>query len=399
MLLQPIRDFLYHWLNLGQYGVFVFFLVSGYIVPASLERRGSVRSFWIGRAFRLYPLYALAVILALIAWRTGYGSIYGGQHHPSASVASQLLMLSNVLSGPNVPNVVWTLSYEMVFYLLLTALFTLRAHRFSGGYAVTFAVAAVALGGILPMSALRRGVFNPVWLDLIADALVLIGIALAVTGRRAIGAVGAALAALTGLTLLTVNQGYPFPWSGYTILALMFTGTLIYRAEQGQVRWRPALTLVGTVIVLTVAAGAWHHLSVKMGPHDQAEWQWQWATSIIGAFATFAIGMLARHRKIPPVLSWLGLISYSVYLLHPLLLNAYRSIRPLHHPHPLPTQFLIAAVLIAVLLACCSLTYLLVEAPMQRRGHRLARALQQRRQPVTEVPQVAVESGLTFRSK
>ena len=46
LLLQPARDFLYHVLNLGQYGVFVFFLVSGYIVPASLERKGSVRSFW-----------------------------------------------------------------------------------------------------------------------------------------------------------------------------------------------------------------------------------------------------------------------------------------------------------------------------------------------------------------
>ena len=39
LLLLPARSFLYQWLNLGQYGVFVFFLVSGYIVPASLERR------------------------------------------------------------------------------------------------------------------------------------------------------------------------------------------------------------------------------------------------------------------------------------------------------------------------------------------------------------------------
>jgi peptidoglycan/LPS O-acetylase OafA/YrhL len=38
-----------------QYGVFVFFLVSGYIVPASLERKGSVHGFWVSRVFRLYP--------------------------------------------------------------------------------------------------------------------------------------------------------------------------------------------------------------------------------------------------------------------------------------------------------------------------------------------------------
>jgi peptidoglycan/LPS O-acetylase OafA/YrhL len=51
---QPVRDSVYHWFDPGQYGVFVFFLVSGYIVPASLERRGSVRGFWVSRVFRLY---------------------------------------------------------------------------------------------------------------------------------------------------------------------------------------------------------------------------------------------------------------------------------------------------------------------------------------------------------
>src|ERR1041384_7714883 len=45
----------------GWYGVLVFFLVSGYIVPASLERRGSVRAFWISRLFRLYPLFGVGV--------------------------------------------------------------------------------------------------------------------------------------------------------------------------------------------------------------------------------------------------------------------------------------------------------------------------------------------------
>ncbi|HJZ09004.1 MAG TPA: acyltransferase family protein, partial [Trebonia sp.] len=43
LLVLPARDFLYQWFNFGEYGVFVFFLVSGYIVPASLERKGSLR--------------------------------------------------------------------------------------------------------------------------------------------------------------------------------------------------------------------------------------------------------------------------------------------------------------------------------------------------------------------
>src|SRR5579872_736183 len=58
-VLTSLRGFLYHWFDFGQYGVFVFFLVSGYIIPASLERKGSVRGFWTGRVFRLYPPYIL----------------------------------------------------------------------------------------------------------------------------------------------------------------------------------------------------------------------------------------------------------------------------------------------------------------------------------------------------
>ena len=119
LMLLPVRDFLYRWLDLGEYGVFVFFLVSGYIIPASLERKGSVRGFWTSRLFRLYPMYVVALVLAAVAYQTGYGTIRGAEHHPGQSVSAWLLMLPNLLTGPNVPNVTWTLSYEMVFYLLL----------------------------------------------------------------------------------------------------------------------------------------------------------------------------------------------------------------------------------------------------------------------------------------
>ena len=65
-----------------------------------------------------------------------------------------LFMLQNLVAGLNVPVVTWTLSYEMVFYLLLAALFSWGVHRRSGWYATAFAVGAVALGGVLPMAAL-----------------------------------------------------------------------------------------------------------------------------------------------------------------------------------------------------------------------------------------------------
>src|SRR5215475_9471189 len=114
LVLQGAHGFLYQWLNFGQYGVFVFFLVSGYIVPASLERKGSVRGFWISRAFRLYPMFLAGLLLSLIAYETGHGTVEDAGAHPLTAVLGWLFMLQNLNGGLNLPVVTWTLSYEMV---------------------------------------------------------------------------------------------------------------------------------------------------------------------------------------------------------------------------------------------------------------------------------------------
>jgi peptidoglycan/LPS O-acetylase OafA/YrhL len=374
LLLMPVRDFLYRWLDLGEYGVFVFFLISGYIIPASLERKGSVRGFWTSRLFRLYPMYAVALALAALAYHTGYGTIRGAEHQPAQSVLAWLLMLPNLLTGPNVPNVTWTLSYEMVFYLLLVALFSWGVHRRSGWYAGTFAVAAVALGGVLPMAALTRWAGHAdgggVALNAVADALVLGGILLALSSRSGVARAGAAVAGLTALVLVMVNQGSPSPWEGSVILALMFTGTLIYRAQQRQAGFsRPATAaIVAGVLALTTFAGIWH----GQQRHYSHQWQVQWATSVLLAGATFGLGLALAGRRVPRWCAWLGMISFSVYLLHPLVFDAYRSVPALHRSHTLWAQVLLFAACVAVIIGLSALTYYLVEKPMQRLGRRLS---------------------------
>ena len=372
LLLLPVRSFLYQWLNLGQYGVFVFFLVSGYIVPASLERKGSVRGFWISRAFRLYPMFLVALVLSAVAYKTGHGNIGNAGHDPAAAALGWMFMLQNLVAGLNVPVVTWTLSYEMVFYLLLAGLFSWGVHRRSGWYATAFAVGAVALGGVLPMSALAHwsngpGQTSQLVLNGVTDALILVGLALAVLSRSWAARAGASLAAVVALVLVTFNQSYPYPWSGCVILALMFTGTVIYRAEGYSPRKRLATVAfaVGVFIVLTVA-GDWH--GARYGYH----WQVQWATSVLLAGATFGVGLAVRRVRIPRWCAWLGVISYSMYLLHPIVFNAYRSIPVLHRPHTLPDQVLFFAGLLAVIIGLSALTYYLVEKPMQRLGRRVA---------------------------
>jgi peptidoglycan/LPS O-acetylase OafA/YrhL len=133
--------------------------------------------------------------------------------------------------------------------------------------------------------------------------------------------------------------------------------------------WQKPLTAVVVILVfaLLTVAGVWH--GARQYDHH---WQVQWATSVLLAGATFGVGLAVRRWKIPRWCAWLGVISYSVYLLHPLVFNAYRSIPVLHRRHTMPDQVLFFAGLLAVIIALSALTYYLVEKPMQRLGRRVA---------------------------
>jgi len=374
-VLQHARTVLYHWFDFGQYGVFVFFIISGYIVPASLERKGSVRTFWVSRLFRLYPLYLLAVTIAVALYLVHFGSLRGEGADPETSILSQLLMMSNVLSGQNLPNVVWSLSYEMVFYLLLTALFIARVHKRSSWYALAFAVAAVVIGGLLPRAYLTNNVATPRLIALVADLAVLAGVALAVVRRGVSRLLGAAIAAVVAIALLAFNGGWIWPWEALSILALMFTGTVFYRAEQGQYPWRKAIAIGVAVLALAIAAGLWHSHAWGMPAYAELVFERRWFSSFLLAGLTFGAGMAFRHARWPWVLTWLGLISYSVYLLHPLVIEVYYHFGWTRLHHPFWMQMLLAAAVLAVVIALSSVTYLFVERPMQNVGRRVGRRL------------------------
>ena len=373
-VLQPVRISVGHWFDPGQYGVFVFFLVSGYIVPASLERKGSVRGFWVSRVFRLYPLYLFAVGAMIVLWAAGLGSLAGMNSDTVTSSFADVFMLQSVLWAPTLPNVVWSLAYEMVFYLLLTALFLGGVHRRSSQYALVFAAAAVALGGVLRPGALSHHLLTPGVVVAITDGLIFAGLALALAGRGRSRSLGAVLAAVTGLLVIMFNSGFAAPWESFTIFALMFTGTVLYRAENGQYPWRRALYVVILVFGIALVAVQWHispqaesFVAIRKG-----------FNSLEFAGLTFAIAMLCRNKKVPRALAWLGLVSYSVYLLHPALLEVYGHVPWTRNENFVPMELLLVAVFVLVLLVCSGLTYRFIEAPMQRLGRRAARRLDAR---------------------
>ncbi|MGW2044917.1 acyltransferase family protein [Streptomyces sp. NPDC001858] len=351
--------------NTSRYGIMVFFLVSGYIIPASLERRGCVRTFWIGRLFRVYPLAAAVVLAVLTAQLLGFAELrteFGGQN-PLTVAAAHATLLQELLGTPNLLLVLWTLSYEMAFYLLVVALFTVRRHQRSAAVSATLAVlaaASAAAGVALPASALSDRLGSGSLIALTAIVL-LLAVCCASSASRALRVFGGVLGGLLALALVALNGTVPL-WEGLVILAVMFLGTVVHRAEHGLTTWRYAAATAVLVIGCAVASACWH----GDGTHAT---QRGWITAFLLAVLTFGIGLALRDRRIPRALLALGTISYSLYLVHPALLavtDATIGRRP-------QDSLLLEAAFLAALLPLSALTYRYIETPAQNWGRRLSR--------------------------
>ncbi|MGH3388154.1 MAG: acyltransferase family protein [Actinomadura sp.] len=373
------------WFDPGTYGVMVFFLVSGYIVPASLARGGSVRRFWISRLFRIYPLWALAsAIIAAMAltgvagWRAGLDDLA-----PPTAVLAHVTMLQDLLAVPNAINVLWTLSYEMAFYLLVVALFTVRLDGHPAGVACGLAVAGVTLGGLLPTAVLSRAAGVDVVVALVT-VLMAVAVCCAVAGPATVRTAGALLGGALGLVLVAVNSRTG-AWEGFTILAVMFAGTAVRHAESGRLGRRPAALTTAVVVGCAVAAGVWHSRAWELPAAAERAFQRGWTVAVVTAALTFALGLALRNARPPRWLAGLGLMSYSVYLLHPVLLLIFDQVvgRPRHDS---PAML---AGAIAMVLAVSWGTYRIVEAPMQRCGRRLGHRLERRPKPAATEPSIA----------
>src|SRR3569833_97685 len=132
-------------------------------------------------------------------------------YEPVTAVLARATMLQDVLGVPNAINVLWSLSYEMLFYLLI--------------------VAAVVAGGLLPMAALTRTA--GVWQVVTLTALVMAAaIGCAMSARGVLRTAGAVAGGVLALVLVLVN-GRIGAWEGLVILAVMFTGTALYRVVFG----------------------------------------------------------------------------------------------------------------------------------------------------------------------
>ncbi|MFI1988710.1 acyltransferase family protein [Actinoplanes sp. NPDC020271] len=366
---------IYRHFDFGRYGVLLFFLVSGYVIPMSLERHGSLRRFWVGRVFRIYPAYLLATATGLLLVAAGWQR--GPAGDPVTVVLGHVTMLQDLLGLSGVVRPFWTLTYEMTFYLIVAGLFAWRRHRDSAWWAGGLALMALLAGRHLP-DALLGGSRTV--------ALVLTGVVVGGFTAYAIGSriliFGFALIGI-GTVLLPMLNGqagrYAMPGSSscaVLLLAAMFAGTVVYRVQHHQIGRGRAFAAL-TLVLIGTGLNQWLLDGTRLLRDSSV------AVAVAG---TFAVAFLMRRRAVPGLLTGLGAISFSVYLLHiPVLLVAAHVLRG--HPAAVGVAFVTGT------LVAAWVSFHLVERPGQRLGRRVTGLLDDRFGPDTAVIIPTTEGG------
>ena len=128
--------------NCGAFGVGLFFLISGFVIPISLTNLGSTK-FLLARLARLIPC-----IVAVLPFYWAFFKIYASYSGYVISFSLSKILLSVFFALPSgfyaLDSVLWTLKIEWIFYLYFSVLFAAL-------FSVLSAVLRLALSAALPV--------------------------------------------------------------------------------------------------------------------------------------------------------------------------------------------------------------------------------------------------------
>ncbi|MDO4916750.1 MAG: acyltransferase [Rothia sp. (in: high G+C Gram-positive bacteria)] len=102
----------------GDLGVSLFFLISGYVILMSAMGKTTIKRFSLNRLLRLYPTYCVCLLITVILiYGTGFSRLY----RPLWEIIINFSMIQSFVGVRDFDGVYWSLSREMVFYILLAA--------------------------------------------------------------------------------------------------------------------------------------------------------------------------------------------------------------------------------------------------------------------------------------
>jgi peptidoglycan/LPS O-acetylase OafA/YrhL len=127
------------WLNwsgrYGYTGVYVFFVISGFVIPYSLHRSGytlhNLGRFLVKRGIRLYPPYLVSIPISIFAANVILRPLAPAEavHTSFSQLFYHFFFLNDLLHVPWVNVAYWTLAIEWQWYLVAGLLLPLLASR------------------------------------------------------------------------------------------------------------------------------------------------------------------------------------------------------------------------------------------------------------------------------
>ncbi|MCB1703528.1 MAG: acyltransferase [Halioglobus sp.] len=319
-----------HDFNFGRIGVIAFFAISGFVICPSLKggRVDGSGKFIISRFFRLYPAFWTSMIGAVLIM-----FVLQGKKINVDQVLGNLPMLYSLFDVKPLQGLYWTLEVELVFYFLCLAMFLV------GGLHKPLAI----FGACAALMCLQF------FLNSEPEIRQQIGEIFSKDWRR-------------------------MPWH----IAIMFWGGLFrvwYDDRRGMVtlgRVRiPHLLLVGAGLLLILILPL---ISIKQSIMRGGNLEhFRGMLGYILGISIFLLGAL-YIRVNRPFIVWLGAISYSIYLLHPLAARLMTTTIRNHFPEYADLHLGITLVLSLILtIGMSACVYYLVEKPSISCGRMLQR--------------------------
>ncbi len=254
------------YINLGRFGVILFFIISGYVIPFSFPKQNPIKGFIMGRFFRLYPLFwaSLTAVLFLRFYAKSTVSPY--------DIIANITMIPDFLGSHRILDVYWTLAYEIIFYTIVVIIYVC-----AGPLSLTITRQATLLCACLSIAISIAQIFGQTVFA--GDKIILIG--------------------------------------------FMFLGSAIRKTQIDRGRLIDEWIILITALVLSgiIFRGYIHYILLLYGTDTRFENFNSIIITHVAAIFLF-LGALAWLEKTEfSFLTYMGTISYSLYITHPILME------------------------------------------------------------------------------
>jgi peptidoglycan/LPS O-acetylase OafA/YrhL len=284
------------------------------VIPMSLGRL-SGKAFLAARFFRLWPTYATAFTLSLIAFAALYSTLDTRWPFTVLNITvAYLLVLRDLIGSPNIDGIVWTLEVEVKFYLLCAVCAPLFRRRSLAVFLLPLGLAALHTLVVINAHRLGGTIFSEP-----ARAVVL---------------------------------SVPY-------LIYMFVGTAFYYLHVGRLALYQAMLAIVALYLLQLAVVMSGPVAVRIGEY----WNYGYALMLF-AFAAAFQNLFPSTRMTDFVAS----ISYPLYAVHNIVGYAiFRIMMAAGH-----SVAITLAVMTGVAIALAWILHVAIERPTRNLGRRIA---------------------------